>query len=131
MATLVNEGLTGRAKLTGGILGTAFTKYVLLYNAGGIPSEASTVGYSDIVDDIINSNGGEKVTVSSITYVADYKTQWQHTFSFTGDLTIQGIGIINTDVSPKLLMYHVWTTPIVVHNLETAQITSTETEGRA
>ena len=129
MATLVNEGLTGRAKLTGGITGTAFTKYVLI--GTGLPVEAETVGYSDISAYLLSGSGGDPVTVSSITYVADYKTQWQHTFSFTGDLTIYGIGIINTDGSPKLLMYHVWTTPIVVHNLETAQITSTETEGRA
>jgi hypothetical protein len=130
MATLVNEGLTARAKLTGAIAGcSGFTKYVLL--EGEIPVEAATVGYSDILAHIIASAGGEAVTVSSITYVADYKTQWQHTFSFTGDLTITGMGIINTDGSPKLLMYHKWTTAIVVHNLETAQITSTETEGRA
>ena len=130
MATLVNEGLTGRAKLTGGITGTAFTKYVLI--GTGLPAEAATVGYADIQTHLLSGNGGGPVTVSSITYVANYKTQWQHTFSFTGDLTIYGIGIINTDDgSPKLLMYHVWTTPIVVHNLETAQITSTETEGRA
>lgn len=126
MATLVNEGLVVRAKLTNGVYSGAnyyFTDYVL-------GSVASTETTSRVLSDmtVISTSGGSRAAATT-SYVADYKAQWVHTFTFTGDLTIYNMGIVNA--TDEMLMWHEFTTPIVVHNGETAQITVTETEGRA
>lgn len=126
MATLVNQGLMVRAKLTNGVYSGAtyyFTDYVL-------GSVASTETAARVLADmtVITTSGGARAAATT-SYVADYKAQWVHTFSFTGDLTIYNMGIVN--VNNEMLMWHEFTTPIVVHNGETAQITVTETEGRA
>jgi hypothetical protein len=126
MATLVNEGLEVRAKLTNGVYSGAsyyFTDYVLGSVAG---TEAITRVLSDMT--VITTNGGARAAATT-SYVADYKAQWVHTFTFTGDLTIYNIGIVNA--TDEMLMWHEFATPVVVHNGETAQITVTETEGRA
>lgn len=126
MATLVNEGLVVRAKLTNGVYSGGnypFTDYVLGSVAG---TEAVTRVLADMT--VITTNGGQRATAAA-TYVASYKAQWQHTFAFSGDLTIHNMGIVN--VNNEMLMWHEFTTPIIVHNLESAQITVTETEGRA
>jgi hypothetical protein len=126
MATLVNEGLVVRAKLTNGVYSGAdyyFTDFVLGSVAG---TEAVARVLADMT--VITTNGGARAA-ATCSYEASYKAKWVHTFSFTGDLTIYNIGIVNA--TNEMLMWHEFTSPVVVHNGETAQITVTETEGRA
>ena len=127
MATLVNEGLVERAKLTCGATASPFIQYALL--GVGLPAEAATVGYSDISAVILAGSGSDRVTATTHAYEANYKAKWVHTFTFTGTKTIYGIAILNVD--NDVLMYHALPVQIEVHDGETAQITVTETEGRA
>lgn len=125
MATLVNEGLVVRAKLTcGNATGaTSFTKIALTNTTY---AEAATVAYADISSYIITTNGGAEAVCDTHAYEANYKAKWVHLFSFSGDLSIYAIILLNTD--DALLMYHLLPVHIEVHNGETAQITITETE---
>jgi hypothetical protein len=126
MATLVDQGLEVRAKLTNGVY-SGSTYYFEEYVLGSVArTEANARVLADMT--VITTNGGQRHTATT-SYVADHKAQWVHTFSFTGDLTIYNMGIVN--VNDEMLMWHEFTTPIAVHNGETAQITVTETEGRA
>ena len=126
MATLVNEGLVVRAKLTNGVYSGAnyyFTDFVLGSVAG---TEAVARVLSNMT--VITTNGGQRAA-ATCTYEANYKAKWVRTFSFTGNLTIYNLGIVNAN--NEMLMWHEFASPVAVHNGETAQITVIETEGRA
>jgi hypothetical protein len=119
MVKVTNAGLTALAKLTN----NTDTPNHFTYMALGTGSGAEAAGDTTLGTEIV-TNGGERAA-ATCSYEADYKAKWVHTFTFTGDLAVREMGILNDDGDPAgtLLLRHVWAAVKNVANEETMQIT--------
>jgi len=126
MATLVNKGLELKAKLLNGVSTAPFT-----YIALGSGTTAEANDQTALVTEI-TTNGGARAA-ATCEYEADYKAKWTKTFSFTGSLSVNEVGIFNDDGDPAgdMLMRHKFSATKAVEDGDSLQIIIKETESRA
>ena len=90
MATLVDDGLKKKAKLLIGV-STTPCKYMALGRSDmAEANDQSTLG------DEITTLGGERSLADTIAYEADYKAKLITSWTFSGDLSIFEVSIIDT-----------------------------------
>lgn len=97
MATVVNKGLEMIAKLVGGV-STDKMQYIAL--GSGTTAEANN--QTALVSEI-TTNGGARA-MGTCSYAADYKFKVVNTFTFTGDLSINEIGVFDAVTSGNMLL---------------------------
>lgn len=97
MVTVVNKGLEMIAKLIGGV-STDKMQYVAL--GSGTTAEAND--QTELVTEI-TTNGGARAA-GTCSYEADYKFKVTKTFTFTGDLAINEIAVLDADASGNMLL---------------------------
>ena len=97
MATVVNKGLEMIAKLIGGV-STDKMQYVAL--GSGTTDEAND--QTALVAEI-TTNGGQRAA-GTCSYEPDYKFKVTKTFSFTGTLAINEIGIFDAASGGNMLL---------------------------
>ena len=127
MATLTNAGLTAKAKLLNGTDSVAPFTYIALGSGDTAEANDQTTLVTEIT-----TNGGARAA-ATCSYEADYKAKWVKTFSFTGSLSINEVGIFNDDGDPAgtMLMRHKFSATKAVEDGDSLAITIKETESRA
>jgi len=124
MATVVNKGLETIAKLVGGV-STDKMQYVAL--GSGTTAEAND--QTGLVTEI-TTNGGARAA-GTCSYDADYKFKVVKTFTFTGDLAINEIGIFDAASSGNMLLRGKLSAAKNVGDGDSLQVTVTVTFARA
>ena len=124
MATVVNKGLEMIAKLVGGV-STDKMQYVAL--GSGTTAEAND--QTGLVTEI-TTNGGARAA-GTCSYDADYKFKVVKTFTFTGDLAINEIGIFDAASSGNMLLRGKLSAAKNVGDADSLQVTVTVTFARA
>lgn len=124
MATVVNKGLEMIAKLVGGV-STDKMQYVAL--GSGTTAEAND--QTGLVTEI-TTNGGARAA-GTCSYDADYKFKVVKTFTFTGDLAINEIGIFDAASSGNMLLRGKLSAAKNVGEGDSLQVTVTVTFARA
>ncbi len=124
MATVVNKGLEMIAKLVGGV-STDKMQYVAL--GSGTTAEAND--QTGLVTEI-TTNGGARAA-GTCSYDADYKFKVVKTFTFTGDLAINEIGIFDAASSGNMLLRGKLSAAKNVSDGDSLQVTVTVTFARA
>lgn len=125
MATLVNDGLEKKAKLLNGE-STDPIKWIAI--GIGLTAEANDQGA--LIDEIL-TGGGERA-LATLSYEADYKAKWEHTFTFSATFDVIELGLFDQiAVGGTMLMRHKFTVARHVESTDTLQITVREVESRA
>lgn len=124
MATVVNKGLEMIAKLVGGVSNDKM-QYVAL--GSGTTAEAND--QTGLVTEI-TTNGGARAA-GTCSYDADYKFKVVKTFTFTGDLAINEIGIFDAASSGNMLLRGKLSAAKNVGDGDSLQVTVTVTFARA
>lgn len=129
MATLTNTGKSQTAGLINGLETSPFT-YIAL--GSGSTEEASS---DTELESEISTDGGERTEAGTIsqttTSTTDDTAHWEHTFNFNGNLTINEVGLFDSDSGGNMYMRHVLGTERNVTNGDTLTVTidSVQSEG--
>lgn len=123
MATFVDTGLEGVAKLTNGVSVDPFTVIAL-----GSGTTAEATDQTALVTEL-TTNGLAKAT-ATCGYEATGKATWVHTFTSTADSqVINEIAILNT--AAAMMMRHKYASAKNLDDTESITVTVTFTEDRA
>jgi len=124
MATLVNDGLEKKAKLLNGE-----STDPIKWMAVGIGVTAEADDQSALVSEI--TTGGGARALATLSYEADYKAKWEHTFTFTATFDVIELGLFDQlSIGGVMLMRHLFAVARHVENTDTLQITIREVESR-
>ncbi|OQB10545.1 MAG: hypothetical protein BWY21_00304 [Parcubacteria group bacterium ADurb.Bin216] len=125
MATIVNAGLTEVAKLIVG----ADSPVAFTYIALGSGTTAEANDQTALVTEI-TTNGGERASATA-SYEADYKGKLVKTFSFTGPLSVNEVGVFNDASAGDMLLRHKFASTKAVENGDTLEVTVKTTVARS
>ena len=130
MATLVNDGLAYIPRIMGG-LSTDYFKYVALGTDATAEANADTA----LINEIITADavGGVRKVADTVEYEADYKLNLVISWTFTGTVGINEVGIFDlvTEEGGHMLMRHVFAATKNVESSDTLQLTLKYTQSRA
>jgi hypothetical protein len=124
MATLVNSGLEKKAKLLNGVSTTPI-KWIAI--GIGTAAEAND---QTALDSEITTGGGARA-LATLSYEADYKAKWEHTFTFTSTFDVIELGLFDQlSIGGNMLMRHKFSVARHVESTDTLEIAIRETESR-
>ncbi|MBC2746257.1 MAG: hypothetical protein HF975_04475 [ANME-2 cluster archaeon] len=132
MATIVDDGLEGVARVINGVLGgtPAYTYFEHMALGSGSTAEANA---DTELDTEITTNGGARASATP-GYEASNKSTWVHTYSFTGALAINECGIFDGATpgaaNSNMLLRHVFAATKNVINGDQLQLTVKLTASR-
>lgn len=132
MATIVDKGLEGIARIANGVLGgtPAYTYFEHLAIGTGTTAENNA---DTIVETEITTGGGARAS-STVGYEASNKSTWVHTWTFTSGFTIAECGIFDGATpgaaNSNMLMRHVFAATKTVANGDQLQLTCKMTVSR-
>lgn len=133
MATIVNKGLEGIARIANGILGGSPAYSYFEHLAIGTDNTAESTSDDELGAEI--TTGGGARASSTVGYEADYKSTWVHTWSFTSGFTITECGIFDGATpgaaNSNMLMRHVFAASKSVGNGDQLQLTCKMTVSRS
>ena len=115
MATLTNAGKAAIAKRINGVTQNAFT-----YIAIGSGSTAEAATQTALVAEI-TTNGGARAA-ATCTYVANYTARYSKLFSFTGNVTLREIAILDASSGGTMMMRHVYAADKTYINGESVEV---------
>lgn len=125
MATIVNAGLTEVAKLIVGADSPVKFDYIAL--GSGTTAEAND---QTALTTEITTNGGARAAAAA-SYEADYKGKLVKTFSFTGTLSVNEVGVFNDASAGDMLLRHKFSSTKAVENGDTLEVTVKVTVARS
>lgn len=130
MATLTNDGMAYIPRIMGGI-STDYFKYVAL----GTDDTAEANDDSALGDEVVTADavGCVRKVADTVEYEADYKLNLVVTFTASGEVGVNEVGIFDvvTEESGHMLMRHVFSATKNLAASDTLQLTLKYTQGRA
>jgi hypothetical protein len=132
LATIVDKGLEGIARVINGVLGSTPAYTAFEYMALGTDNTAETTSDTELGSEI-TTNGGERAS-STVGYEASNKSTWVHTWTFTGTLAIDECGVFDGPTpdaaNSNMLIRHVFAATKNVINGDQLQLTVKLTASR-
>ena len=130
MATLVNDGLAYFPRVIGGLSAAPFTFVAL-----GTGATAEAITDTALVNEIVTADavGGVRKVADTIEYEADYKLNLVVTFTFSGTVGVNEMGVFDlvTEEGGHMSMRHVFAATKNFETGQTFQLTIPLTVSRA
>lgn len=125
MAILTNDGLIRKAYRMFGDTSGNF-QYVALGTGTGAEASGNTALGAEL-----DTSGASRMQADTMAYEADYKAKWIATWTFTGTIGINEMGIFDDSSNNNcMLMRHKFAAAKDVENGDSLQLTLKETESR-
>jgi hypothetical protein len=132
LATIVDKGLEGIARVINGVLGGTPAYTYFEHMALGTDNTAETTSDTALGAEI-TTNGGARAS-STVGYEASNKSTWVHTWTFTGTLAIDECGVFDGATpgaaNSNMLIRHVFAATKNVINGDQLQLTVKLTASR-
>jgi hypothetical protein len=132
LATIVDKGLEGIARIANGVLGGSPAYSYFDHLAIGTDNTAESTSDDDLGAEI--TTGGGARAAATVGYEADYKSTWVNTWTFSASFTITECGIFD-GITPgaansNMLMRHIFATSKSVSSGDQLQLTCKMTVSR-
>lgn len=125
MAILTNRGLERKAYRMFGDTSGNF-QYIALGTGTGAEASGNTALGAEL-----DTSGASRMLADTMAYEADYKAKWIATWTFTGTIGINEVGIFDDSSNNDcMLMRHKFAATKNVVATDTLQLTLKETESR-